>query len=815
MKVFPVFVFILLCCYYIGQGQNMERKITGVIKDVQNIPVPRVSVSLLKKSDSTLIQNQITGANGKFVFKDFQENVYLLTCTYIGYLRYLSTPITVDINHAKILLPAIILQLANPQTLHEVTVTTQKRLIEEHIDRTVVNPNAMITAAGSNLLEILSKSPGVAVTSEGDISLNGKGALVLIDDKPTYLSVQDLAGYLKSIPAITIDKLELMTNPPAKYDASGGAVINIRLKKNKAAGFNGNLSVAYNQGRYGRSNNGLNLNYRTPKMNIFSNLSFSHDNYHGNDDNQRFFSKANGEPVTSIFLNNSYTTHSNGFNERLGADFFIAPKTILGAVISGGIRPRNDYLYYTSTQNNANLQVDSTGLGYTDGKYKWKNGGINLNFNHQFDQPGKELSADADYINYNSSTEQVMSSYFFLPDDIPASSFSQLFRQPVKIDIYSVKSDYTQPILKGGKLDAGIKSSIVNTDNQNQFYNQEGNDMLPDYGKTNHFIYRENINATYLNINKSWKKFSLQAGVRVEHTYATGQQKGTLNSKDSSFTKNYAGIFPTAYFLYKLDSTGKNTLTLSYGRRIRRPDYQQLNPFLLLKDQYSYTSGNPMLKPIYNNRIELKYSYGGHYNLTLAYSRYQGNIFSATKTEGNVFITRPENLLKGYGFGLIPNVSLAPLPWWNLNANVLILYSVSKGAAFTQKIDESITTGGCNFINQFKLNKTWSMEIFTLYRSKNYLGQTKYSAYWYQDAGIQKTMAKGKGSFKLSFNDIFHTFITKDQTIAIQQTSAFHSSKSDTQRIGLSFSYSFGKDAFARKRNRNNIGADTEQERVN
>ncbi|RAJ80294.1 outer membrane receptor protein involved in Fe transport [Chitinophaga dinghuensis] len=799
-----------------GQSQPISKKITGVIHDAQHKPIPGVAVALLHQKDSSLVKSEVTSDNGDFLFSDLPENNYILSTSYKGHHQIFSTVITVDKLHPDVKLPPMMISLSGTKQLQGVTVTSQKPMIEEQIDRTVVNPASMITAAGGNLQDILTKSPGVAITTGGDITLNGKSVLVLIDNKPTYLSAQDLAGYLRAIPAVNVDKLELMSNPPAKYDAAGAAVINIRLKKNQTAGFNGNLSLGYNQGRYDRSNSGLNLNYRTPKMNLFSNLSYSRDNYYSLDTYDRQLSTVQGQPLSSTHLNNQSLSRANGYNGRFGTDFFLTPKTTLGAVLSIGTRPREEYLHSSNMQRNAKSEIDSIGEGYTNGQYKWRNTGVNLNFNHQFKKTGKELSADMDYIRYYSYGTQQIAGTSFWPDNTPINSYSQLFQQPLTINIYAFKSDYTQPFLKRGRLDAGIKSSIVDTDNDNQFYYASGNDMLADDSKSNHFIYREMINAAYISLNNSWNRFSLQAGLRLEHAYTKGELETLSANKDSAFTNNYLNLFPTAYFQYKLDSSGKNTLTLSYGRRIRRPNYQQLNPFTLMRDQYSFTGGNPGLKPTYNNRIELKYSHRGRFNFTLVYDHVEALVFQGTIREGNAFISRPENLLNGYGIGLINNVSLTPLPWWNLNANVLLLrLTYSGGATLEQPIDGHINTGGVTLINQFKLNKTWSLELFSYFRGKTNAGQSYSHSFWYQDAGVQKTFLKGKGNVKLSFNDIFQTFIYRDETISILQTTAYHTGETDNRRVGLSFNYKFGKDAFSRKRNHNNGGADAEQDRVN
>jgi len=237
-------ILFIIFSSLIGSAQDINKKISGRIINNQNDPVPNASVSLLRASDSALLKTKVANTNGKFDFVNLNNGIYLLTITNTGSTKYTSPPLTVDDKHTNIVLPVIILQSSN-NVLKEVVVVAKKPLIEQQIDKTVVNVDAMIGNAGSNALEVLEKTPGVTVGTDGAISLNGNGGvLVLLDGRSTYMSGQDLVAYLKSLPAATLDKIELMTNPPAKYDASGSAIINIRLKKNRKRGFTGNISQA-------------------------------------------------------------------------------------------------------------------------------------------------------------------------------------------------------------------------------------------------------------------------------------------------------------------------------------------------------------------------------------------------------------------------------------------------------------------------------------------------------------------------------------------------------------------------------------------
>lgn len=796
-------------------AQQPVKKISGVLNDAGNLPIPAASVMLLKAADSSRIKGAVTDDQGKFEFKKINNGTYLLVATGLGFKKYTSIPLTVNDQHPSIRLPAIILQRAGPNALKAVAVTAKKALVEEQLDRTVVNVDAMIGNAGSNALDVLARSPGVIVGTDGSISLNGSGTTVLIDGRPTYLSAADLAAYLRSVPAGVLDKIELMTNPPAKYDASGATVINIRLKKNRTAGFTGNLSAGINQGTYSRSNDALNLNFHDRKVNLFANLGFSVFNNYNDESYRRYFYDDNSSLTNAILMDSRYKYTSHAWNGKLGMDYAASANTSFGIVLTGNTRPSHDRLAYTSNSYNGAMQPDSVGTGYTAGSYRWKNIGANLNLQHKFGSEGKELDADLDYINYSSKSNKYSPNSVTLPDGTPTSELDFQYLAPADIHIYSAKTDYSHPLKGKAKLEAGAKYSYVNTDIATNYYDVSGNIPLPDYGQADRFIYRENIAAAYATAGKEWKRLSGQVGLRMENTHTQGRQVGNAVLKDSSFSRNYTSLFPTAFFNYKLDSAGNHSLVLRYGRRINRPGYQQLNPFLVYHDKYSYNSGNPYLNPCYNYHIEFSYRYKQYLTLGAHYDHVDGIIFSTTTTEGDLFITRPDNIAHGHILFMVVNLSFAPAKWWNLNFNGRIGNLVNKSTVNSIYLDKSILVGTSNLLNQFRFKKGWSGELLVLYRSRFLSAQNVNSAVCFANAAIQKNIWKDKASLRLTIDDIFHSQVNRDQTTDILHVAAFHTNKEDTRRVGLAFNYRFGKDTGQRRKKRDNNGADEEQGRVN
>ena len=357
-------------------------------------------------------------------------------------------------------------------------------------------------------------------------------------------------------------------------------------------GFNGSYSATYSQGVYARYSNSINMNYRKNKINLFGN--YSYNNRTGFEDLSltRTFRNANTKEVETIFEQNSFMKNfGENHNIKAGLDFYADKKTTIGLVLSGFINPgKNDGINTTLLKNKTG-GIDSILYATNSAKNLSTNFGANVNFRHVFDSTKKEITADFDYRVYDQSTNQFFTNNYLNADLTKKRSSSELMGDlPAKINIYSAKIDYTMPLKQGAKFEAGLKSSYVNTDNNARYANNTGAGFAIDYGKTNHFVYKENINAAYLNFNKQFKKLGVQAGLRVENTIANGHQLGNAQRTDSTFKRNYTDIFPTVYLSYQANKN--NNFNLNFGRRIDRPAYQDLNPFYYFLDEYTYKVGN-------------------------------------------------------------------------------------------------------------------------------------------------------------------------------------------------------------------------------
>ena len=807
MKAFYSLLFSLVLSF----SALAQQTISSIVKNKGNEPVVNAEVHLQHVKDASLVQTTFTDTGGRFIFSGLEKGSYLLTVKALGHQPY-KIAVAADGNT---MVPVIILVADRKTNLAEVVIQGKKPLIQMEIDKTVVNVEAMISSASSNTLEVLEKTPGVTVGPNGEIGLNGRsGVLVLIDGRSKYMSATDLAAYLKSIPGSLLDQIELMDNPSARYDAAGNAVINIRLKKSRAGGFTGSVSTGFTQGKYLRSNNSLNLNYNYKKINIFGNIGYTYDKGYTDDEYDRlYFSSGLSDPNSSISLFNSQRSRSKSVNTSFGADYSATANTTFSVQMNLNETRRKDQLDYQSRNYSSDVP-DSSGRGDTRSNYQRTNLSTGMSMIHKFGKTGRELSADVNYLNYEGGNDQSVQNLVFQPGGIQSSLRKFFYHLPSSMHIYTAKADYVHPLKGKGKLEAGFKSSWVSNNNLSQYYHVINDEQLIDNGQSNHFKYRENINAAYLNTMKSWKYFGVQLGLRVEHTVSNGDQLGNDRVAGTAFKKDYTQFFPALFLSYKLDTLGTHSFTLGITRRINRPNYQLLNEFLILKDQYSYSTGNAMLSPQYQNRFEIKYQHKQLLRMALSYNRFSDLIFVTTRVENEVFITRPENIGSGYMLLLNTGLSLSPAKWWSLNTDVLLSRMGLHGESNGIRFDPATYVARINVLNQYKFGSGWSAELGGYYASRDLNGQTFTGGMYRVNTGVQKKILNGQGSLRFGADDIFHTWVYHNHSIGLENADYAQVSRSDTQRFGFAFTYRFGKDIFSRKNKHQNSALDEEAGRM-
>ena len=809
-----ILLYLLLAFSVSAFAQTPTGSISGRITDGgdQKI-IDAATVSLYKSPDSTLVKINLTDKEGNFEFQNVAPGKYYLVATSVGHLSTYSSTLEVSTKNVS----AGILKLNNDvKTLKGITVTAKKPFIERKIDRTIINVDASITNAGTTALEVLEKSPGVSVDKDGNVSLKGKaGVMVMLDGKPSYLSSEQLANLLKNMPSSAIDQIEIMTNPSSKYDAAGNSgIINIKTKKNKMRGINGSITSSVLQSYYTKTNQSVNLNYRTGKVNLFGNYSYYLWQGHQDQTILRRFRDTSTKQIETIFDQNIIRHNkSQGHNIKAGMDFYASKKTTLGVVFSGYLNPYNSINKNQTNLNNSQNRIDSIVLANYVNKGNSKNFSTNVNLYHKFDSSGKEFTVDLDYLGYDQPASSLLSNNYYYPDFTKRKDPTSLIGDlPSTIQIYSAKTDFTFPLKNNAKLETGLKTSFVSTDNDAIYQNVSSSGTEVDEGKTNHFIYRENINAAYVNYNRQIKKWGVQAGLRAENTNAEGHQLGNSSHPDSSFTKNYVNLFPTVYVSYQMND--KNTFSANYGRRIDRPDYGDLNPFYYFLDEYTYQVGNTLLQPQFSDNIELSHTYNGFLTTTLNYNKIHNvftDVIKQITSERKTFQTR-ENLASKTNYGIAVSANFPVTKFWSTNLYSNVNYNAYSGVLEGGNLEIDATTFMANMNNQFKLNNGWSAELSGFYQSKGIEGEIIINPMWRLDAGIQKLILKKKGSLKFAIRDIFNSQ-NFGGSINYQDIDINLKNISDSRTFSLTFSYRFGK-PIKNQQQRRTGGASEEQNRV-
>ncbi|MEN9300087.1 MAG: hypothetical protein RLZZ429_2400 [Bacteroidota bacterium] len=781
--------------------------IKGKISDNNGKALQSVTVSLLKSTDSSLVKADVTDANGAFEMVYGKEGKYLLSYVMIGFERTYSSVFEVK-NGQGFDAGNITLQPAATK-LQDVTVTSRKPMIEIKADKTVFNVENSINATGSNALELLQKSPGIQVDNNENISMKGKtGVRIYVDGKMTQLGSQDLAAYLKSINSNDVEAIEMISNPSARYDASGNAgIINIRLKKNKRYGTNGSVNMGLVQGVTPKGNGSVSLNYRDKKVNLFSNVGTNIGRYENTLDLYRV-------QLDSIYDQKSTNwSHNKSVNAKLGADLFLNSKNTLGFLVTTNFND-NDW----TSESNTNISYNPTkqfvkklvALNTIPGSRT----NMNSNINYRYaDTSGKEINFDADYGLFRGTGRSFQPNNYL---DNLGNMLSQVINRnftPTDIDIYTAKVDVDQPKWKG-KLGYGAKFSYVKTKNTFDFFNDINGVPVKILSRSNSFTYKENVNAAYVNYQRQFSpKWSLQTGLRMEQTNSEGilTRADGIMQADNTVKRSYLDFFPSAALTWTVDQ--KNTLNLTFSRRIDRPTYQDLNPFENKLDELTYEKGNAFLRPQYTNTVELSHTFKYMLNTTIGYSHVKDFATQTTDTTNNATYVQQRNLatqrILSFSIG-------SPLPiakWWNGYANVWYNYQMFNGKIGANEIKTEIPMFGAYMQHTFTLGKGYNAELSGWFSGPNVWGATwRTKSLGGLDLGFQKQILKKQGTLKLSVTDIF---FTNPWTATSNFGGLFINGRgqNESRTVRLSFSWRFGNNQVKAARQRQ-TGLESEAKRI-
>ncbi|MDR1675639.1 MAG: TonB-dependent receptor [Tannerella sp.] len=776
---------------------SAQHLLTGTVKDrADSSPVAYATIALMTAADSSIVTGVATDETGVFKMENVKPGDYLVRISFVGYetvYRNAGVPQQSDLGE--------ILLAESANKLNEVVVTATRPLIERRVDRYIVNVGSHILTAGRNALEVLSLTPGLLVSSNGRITSAGNAVEIWIDGRPSNLSGEQLKSLLTSTQGETIDRIEVITNPSSRYDAAGiGGIVNIRTKKGLQYGLNGSTNAGYKQSRVDVENAGLQLNYRSNAVNLFGNYGIIRQNgYNSIKQINVVETPEEGSVTFDQYTYSKYQKSPVNHQFRVGADFFLSSKSTLGVLLNDYENGREErYLngdtYITPpAEGVSHTTVHSLSFGSGSGRQ------ANVNFRQTFSKPEQQLNIDLDIARFASDPSQEIANTYDGPGVEQAKEAVEQLRHanPQIINIRSGKVDYSQPLWGNGRLEAGVKSSSSKTDNDLLYEKYIDDRWETDRNQTNHFIYTEQIHAIYLNLGKSWGKWSVQAGLRGEYTNSQGKQRTTGAVSDSS----YFNIFPTLFVNYAPDDY---TLSFSYSRRLSRPSYGQLNPFEIKLDAYSYTAGNPDLTPNYRHLFEWSYINKHNLMVSLSYNYSTDLIVQTPVADDRGDQIRygwiPTNFGTRINFGGMANYRFSPVKRWTVNSMVQAAYVINRSGDAAEEFTNDGLLAFVFLNNTFNLGRGFSAELNGFYGSQR-TGYVKTDPYATLSTGLRKSLLKNKLMISLNVNDVFYTapswVSSKYRNVNLR---IFEDN--DSRSASLSLRYSFGSDKVKASRRR-------------
>lgn len=774
----PIFCFVSVFSF-------AQSEYKGAIHN--NDHTPGKYLDIIISNEEKIVDEISTDDNGNFV-TILENGTYTITIEESGILLHTQQIVLSDGKEIGV----IILPLKESVSLKETVITSQRKLVEKKVDRLVFNPDLAEGAKGGNALDALRLAPRIKVDESTDaISIIGKGSItVMINDRLMQMSSDQLANYLKTIRTEDIDKIEVITNPPAKYDATGNSgIVNIVLKNAKSESINGSLSSSYNYQKYGSYNLSGNINLRKGKWTITSSIYNGDGNWY----NENFSETKYPDEIWQTEGKNKNVNRYLG--GRIGIDYEINKNLITGFSFDTS---NGDGSHTGSSQNSILNKQTNLYQKYIknlpDGSFwDWNYIGFNYHIIKKFKTEGKKLTFDFDYSgNSNKSNDQNISNEFDANlVAIPNKYQGNKTYTTSDSDRFNVSIDMEHPVKEwkmnyGTRLrwatDKAINTRYLKTAPDDQYIEQA---LL-----SNQYEYRENVNALYYSIEKQLsEKFTAKVGLRYEGAMV----KSVGQKSEENYSKDFHGLYPSAYLMYQ--PSDNHSFTLNYSRRVERPFMWYLNPNRVKINDYTYNEGNPDITPSNSNNFELEYAYKD-LSVTSIYYRNQNDLFEQVQIFDpitKITINKPFNIGKTYSIGLSENLNLKPFKWWKINASADVFYRKTTGGIPELSYTIDGINGEFRFTNNFDLNKkkTLFANYTFMHETKSVYGLDKYGELSRHNIGLRAMIFNKKLQFSLNINNVFEnknpTYNSKSNNIeTFGVNTPFR-----TIRVGLT--YNFGK----------------------
>ncbi len=788
--------FIFYAVYSFGQSKSQV--INGIVLDsISKLPLPSASIEL--KREGIAIQNLLSNKDGKFEFKNTEIGTYELVVKYVGYKVFKNN---ILINNETLLVPPIYLVFDNIN-LNAVTIKASKPIIQQELDKVILNVDGTSLSNSGSTIDILKFAPFVQAENSS-VLLKGKPVMILIDGKLVNAKNESLEGLLNSMPSQSIEMIELISNPGAKYEASGKAVINIKTLKAKNFGSTGNLTLGVGTGILPRYNGGILLNYKKEKFSFIGNYT--------NQFTQQYIKSYNERTTKSeqqrYFEDNDYEERTRRLQfAKIGIDYYATPKTTIGLLIQADKNERLKNVNGETQIGLNNAKIDSIIKMKFNGGLIFSNLNNNLYLKHSFEEKGRELSIDLDYGLYDTNWNDEFNNTFLnlltnnnYRNDLAINTLSDQL-----IKIQSFKANYTHPF-KTGLLEGGVQFRRTILDMNFQFQSNVDKQWTNDPKKSFDYNYTETVNAAFLEYENKWKKIEYKFGLRGESTDAKGIN---LNNKIEA-KQNYIQLFPSSSIQFSPSDT--NQFTFTYSRKIVRPEYTEFNNQIIFANLYKYYLGNPYLKPALTNTLELNYSYKQTLLFTATYLTTKNEYTSVPLIMDNSIVLQNQNFMR-YDW-IIFDISY--------NKNITNNWQTSSGVEYYQTRNHLESIPGLDFQignsfyvfsnNNFKFKNNWKLDLSTYYISPQVVGIVRWKPFYRTNVSLQKSIFSKRGEVRLNVTDIFNTMDYRYSFFSNLQSGIINR-KAESRFFQLSFNYKFGNSNIKVKEKK--TGIDKEKNRIN
>lgn len=777
---FLFFLFIFL----FSQNLYSQHTVEGVVVDQNNSNVPYATVVLLQQKDSTAYKGTFSEEEGKFHFSEIEKGNYLVKVSFVGFQDLLK-PIVVNEN---VFLKNLVLQESTAD-LDEVVIRAKNPSVTRAVDRLIFNVENTTLSSG-NTWEILKKTPGVLIM-EDNLRIRNNGVTVYLNDRKVQLSASELRELLENYSATNIKSVEVLTNPPAKYEAEGGAVLNIVTSKIIFPGYKGSVNTSYTQAVFPKYNFGTSHFFKNEKINFFANYSFNPRKEFKDDDSFINFKDYNSNDIAKWRTDFDRVTRSQAHQANVVLDYSLTEKDVLSICSDVLFSPNKTFNNTVNTAiYNGSNELDSTFVTKSELDNDQKNIAVNLGYKHNFENAA-QFSVNTHYTNFSQSRFQHVSTNYFSPEGTLLNNNSFNTDAEQEINIYTAQADFTSSV-GFANLETGVKASVIDSESGINFFNLEnsGPEFVP--GLSDNFLYDEEIFAGYLSLSKDWEKWSIKAGLRGEQT----SRKGTSLSLGQTNDRSFFDLFPSFYLMHSISDS--HSFTFDYGRRIARPRYESLNPFRYYLNENNFNAGNPDLRSSRSHNFNLNYTYKGSYFFDFYYRDNGPNATTLAFQDNEDYTLRTvyANVLESTSYGLDITHGRSITRSWYFYGYISAFYEEEVFLA-VESDNEAVSNEAKGIFVQL-------YNHITLSKDGSFTGEASF-VHWptfiqgsYQvepkttvSFGLRKTLWNRSAEITLNLEDILNT--TNSELISkYQNQDNGYFAKPETRYVRIGFKYNFG-----------------------